>query len=133
MALSASLKATVDAVFDDLVTQLETIQSDYYNELVDGFARGRYWQGIRVTNSIPADGNSVAIDLTKKPQDQAESWQDVGIMLDSSIPVALSVNTYLGTNGAGYTVCGQVIENGITYSRCVNVGPEIYRNHDWTG
>jgi len=133
MPLSDTLKNSCNSVLDDLVTQLSTIQSDYYNELIEGQVRGRYWQGIRVTNSIPADGNEQSVDLTKKPSDQSESWQDVGVTLSSQISVSLEVNIYTGQNGRGYVVCGRVIESEVEYSRCVNVGPETYRNHDWVG
>ncbi|KKL28478.1 hypothetical protein LCGC14_2374770, partial [marine sediment metagenome] len=71
MTLSASLKTTVDAVFDDVVTQLASVQATYK------ISHGKYWQGIVCTATTPADGNSVSSDLTVKPSDQAEDWSDI--------------------------------------------------------
>src|SRR3972149_11376192 len=107
MPLSQTLQTSANAIIDDVVTQLSTLQDTYKNDP----GQGKYWQGITVTASTPADGANVATDLTKKPTDQETTWQGVGVTLAASIPVQVEVHTYDGPSGKGYVVCGMVIES----------------------
>lgn len=128
--ISASLKTTVDAKLDALVTDVSSPQSTYKT------ANGKHWQGIRCISTIPADGGTLATDLTVKPTDQSEDWTNIngagqGVSVDATLPVCLQVDTYNGPQGHGYVVSGLVVENTRTFSREVNIGPETYREHDW--
>ena len=126
MALSQTLKDQIDPILDDLVTDLASIQSTYKT------ANDKYWQGVPCVSITPADGNEESTDLTVKPTDQDENWNDEAISLASTLPVHLQVDSYDGPQGFGYVVIGIVIEATRTYRRSVNVGPETYRNQNWT-
>ena len=124
MPLSQTLKDQVDPVIDDLVTQLTSIQSTYKT------ANNKYWQGIDCVPILPADGTSQSADLTVKPTDQVESWNDELITLTATLPVRLQVHTYNGPLGHGYDVVGTVKSENEIWSRCVSVGLET-RSYDW--
>lgn len=126
MALSSSLEASADAILDDVVSQLSSIQGSYKT------SNGKYWQGVSPVTGVPEDGNTLPVDMTKKPTDQSENWNDVSVTLDNDICVSVKVFVYDGPSGHGYVVCGEVVEGGATYTKAVNVGPETYRNQAWS-
>ena len=126
MPISQTLKDQCDPLIDTLVTDLVSIQSTYKT------ANNKYWQGIACVPILPADGNEESSDLTVKPTDQAENWNDESISLASTLPVCLQVDSYDGPQGLGYVVSGVVIEATRTYKRSVNIGPETYRTQIWT-
>lgn len=136
MSLSASLQSTVDAIFDDVVSQLSTLQETYKTETVvdeagNEYVRGHYWQGVAVVDGIPADGAELSVNLSKKPTDQTEDWSDVGVSLDATIPLRVEVHSYVGPSGQGYVIVGTVEEDNSTYQRSKNIGPETFREQEW--
>ena len=124
MALSQVLKDQIDPVIDDLVTQLVSIQSTYKT------ANDKYWQGITCVATLPADGNEESSDLTVKPTDQAETWDDESISLAATLPVRLQVHVYDGPSGHGYDIVGTVKSGTEIWVRCVSIGSET-RSYDW--
>ena len=124
MPLSQTLKDQVDPIIDDLVTQLTSIQSTYKT------GNAKYWQGLPCVSIIPSDGIEESTDLTVKPTDQTETWNDEAISLAATLPVCLQVNVYDGPLGHGYTVIAVVKEAGQTYSRSVDTGHES-RTEAW--
>lgn len=124
--LSVPLQATANAALTVAVSSSSARQSQYLA------SNGRYFQGIRTRDSIPAGGATSAPDLSKKPTDQAHDWTDFGIQLNPVLPIALQIDIYDGPSGQGYVVKGFIVETGVTYCRSVNVGPETWRTHDWT-
>lgn len=101
----------------------------------------RYWQGLlscTSTNRIPnftaaADGDATADNPASKPYYQAESISDffpafVGV----SLPAAFKCDQYVGPLGAGYTVAVYVRFNGRIFTRSHTVGPERWRESDWS-
>jgi hypothetical protein len=125
MPLSSELESAADSKINALLTQLATIQEDYK------IANLKYWQGLQCVDEIPADGNEVPVDSSVKPTDQAEDWDTAGLTLDTTLLVSLKVHEYNGPLGYGYVVAASVIENGILYSKFVNVGPENHRSKIW--
>lgn len=131
------LETKCDAVLNDLVDQLATIQESYKNAVIATdeagrqISRGKYFQGLRTHNILPADGNKIAPDKTKKPADQGENWADIGIVLPSSMELAVQVDVYEGPRGWGYVVIGIIEIAKKVWRKAINVGPEDYRNSDW--
>lgn len=42
------------------------------------------------------------------------------------------VDVYEGPDGVGYVINFEIVKGKDTYRKCVNVGPEKYREQDWT-
>ncbi len=118
------LEAKADRILSDLAAALAPIQASYLG------AHGRYWQGLRSHAALPADGNGEAPDLSRKPTDQTESWQDVRVPLPAAMVIATQVDVYDGPLGRGYIVAGELEIVGRRWRRAIGVGPEA-RSHDW--
>lgn len=41
------------------------------------------------------------------------------------------IDVYDGPDGAGYVQVLRTTQNGITYQKAINYGPEEWRTHDW--
>lgn len=99
--------------------------------------RGRYWQGLRTHSTTPAwssaaDGSSAGDLLGSHPTDQFEDWLSVfPEWLAEALPCSVQVSAYDGPQGQGWVLELEVIYNGTTYRRVVNVGPEARRAHGW--
>jgi hypothetical protein len=120
------LQTKLDALLDDTATQLAAIQDAYYA------IHRRYWQGARTHGVIPADGATLAPDLTRKPTDVAASWSTVGLNLPAQTEGALSVHIYETRAGHGYIINADVIVAGVHHRRSVNFGPAPLFERDWT-
>jgi hypothetical protein len=125
MLLPQTISA-IDSLITNLATQLATLQPPYLS------AHGRYWQGARTHSIIPLEGVPTAPNLLAKPTDQTESWLTFGIVLPALTEAALTVEIYNGPSGHGYVIHADVISSGVRYRKSTNVGPEIWRTHDWT-
>jgi hypothetical protein len=110
---------------DGLVSSIAALQVSYFS------TNGKYWQGLATHSAIPADAAEVAPDmLGDAPSDQVETWEDFGVSLPGTTCVCLHVDTYNGSSGHGYVVRGQVVLDGTTYNRSVNVGPDYSHSTD---
>lgn len=118
------LEAKADQILIDLVAALVPVQADYLA------AHGRYWQGVRSHPVTPSDGEKTAPDRTRRPTDQAESWEDAAVPLPASMEIATAVDVYDGPGGHGYVVVGEIAIAGRRWRRAIGVGPEA-RSHDW--
>lgn len=129
------LENKCNTILNDLVTQLSTKQETYKTEdladpLVGTRKRGKYFQGLRVHDILPSEGNETVPDRSKKPTDQIESWEDAGITLPSTMPLSVRVDVYNGLQGWGFVVIGELEVGNKVWRRAINVGPESYRNTD---
>lgn len=124
MPLPADLQSAADAVLTDLVNQLEIVQSDYIT------TNGRYWQGLVTHTSLPQDGQETVPNPNVHPTDQADTWNNVGIVLTSPAPIAVEVLAYDGPQGPGYVIIGSLVYDGERWIRSIGVGPEL-RSHSW--
>lgn len=92
---------------------------------------GHYWQGLSPVGDIPAAGEPLPVDPTVHPVDLEASWATLGISLPEEMDVSVTVNSYYGPDGAGYTVVGDVFVGGDHWRRTTNFGPESWRATDW--
>lgn len=76
---------------------------------------GLYWQGLR--------------DRTKRAGSQAEGWEN---MPKPTTGFSAEVHDYNGPAGRGWVLVLYVTDGVDTYVRVVNVGPEVWRDSDWT-
>ena len=82
--------------------------------------------------AIPADGIHEYPDgWYTHPTDQQYSWDDLDAIQFEPLPFAITVDTYHGPEGPGFTACFLIVLSGSPYQRCVNYGPEALRNRDW--
>ncbi|MCL5264906.1 MAG: hypothetical protein M1343_06910 [Chloroflexi bacterium] len=123
--MPADKETKANNVLGSLLLGLTTVQASYQHQ------HGRFWQGLRTHAVTPADGKAATPDTTRKPTDEAEDWVAAGVALPASMEVAIRVDTYEGPEGQGYVVIGEIEIGSRLLRRCVNVGPEVYRAHDW--
>lgn len=119
-------RGKADAMWSNLASHVADRQAAYLA------TNGRYFQGIRTHSPVPADGAGAAPDPSRKPTDQAESWQDAGFALPAAMPAALAVHVYDGPKGKGYTAILEVLVTGKRLMRAESFGPEaVHRTHAW--
>lgn len=115
-----------DTFLNDFLAHIAARQ-DAYSAI-----HGKYFQGISTHSVVPADGFETAPDLSVKPTDQAEDWDDIGFILPDTLPCAVEIHTYDGPLGKGYDVILTVEVNGQKWQRAKSTGPEAhYRVHAW--
>lgn len=120
-----SLKNKADTLIGDLRIALEPIQTSYR------VVNRKYWQGLSTSSAIPKDGIEVETERNKHPSDQIETWEDVGVLVPSMMPVSLEIHTYDGPQGQGYVIIASVEIAGRRWVRSVNVGMESWRMQPW--
>lgn len=124
MATVAQIKAAAEQFRQDHGTKFRNRQETYFA------IHNINWQGIISHAVIPDDGIAAPPDLTRRPTDQVERWQDVftgANALPANWPIAIQVDVYDGPSGKGWTITVLATKNLITYSRTWNFGPETYR------
>ena len=107
-------------------TEIVSRQTTYFS------GRGRYFQGLWTSGSIPEDGAQITPSRTSNPHDQAQTWEDAGIVLPSQMRLRIRIDTYkLGRNNFGFIVIGEVRQGGTLYRRKINHGNKTRAGHDW--
>lgn len=143
--VSLALQSAGDKAIADTLAALAMIQEQHYT------AARRYAQLLPTHATPPADGVETAPDKADVIQDGVASswsavrmtqtqqgegldavtvWETAPVPLPATLPCSLQVDTYSGPQGDGYVLVATVIEKGVTYCRCVGVGPEK-RDMDW--
>ena len=121
-AISPTLETNLDKFQSDHVAKIAAVQDAYFA------THGRYWQGIETPDIPPDELTAVkSPDLTKRPTDQAEKWDDVfrsALALPSTWPASLRVDVYDGPLGKGWTLTVVATKAGVRYWRTWSVGPE---------
>ena len=115
-----------EQILTDLAAWCTANQPGYYQQ------HGHYWQGLQTPSQIPVDGQVAAIEYSRRPSDQAESWGDLAVTLPPQTPIALAVDVYAGPQGAGYQIFAVVELAGVRWEKCLNVGPAAEGGFDWT-
>ncbi|MCA1557683.1 MAG: hypothetical protein LC731_03980 [Acidobacteria bacterium] len=124
MAHKEEILKSVDARLGLLVDTLKTKQEAYRKQ------HGHYWQGLRTHDKAPKDGEKKAGNKKRKPTDQSESWEDMGVSI-SDEEASFAVDVYDGAQGKGYTITAEFELDGKLYVRVLNFGPETYRDMPW--
>lgn len=130
----ATLTQTRNAIDNFITNNWPTVVARQENYRTN---RGSYWQGLRThittptyTNSV--DGSSIGDNLGSHPTDQFSDWLAVfPEWLTTLLPACLQVDVYNGPAGQGWVLLIEVIYNGNTYQRAINVGPESNRAFGW--
>lgn len=124
MATLAEIRDAVDAKLAGLWAAIQNKQDAYF------LAHGHYWQGLRTHATLPTEGTetlpSVGVSI---PTDQPDPWP-VGIR-NSTLPMAIQIDTYFGPEGDGYQATVTVSVLGKVYARTAQVGPETDRQVGW--
>ena len=119
------LKTLVDAEINAVAIQLPSLQDSYLNE------KGRYFQCLLSPSTVPGDGGEQPHNPTVRPPHQLRDWDGVGITLPANAKASMRIDTYNGPEGRGYCIVAQVKVGVKTYIKCINTGPEVYRNQAW--
>jgi hypothetical protein len=134
MPTLAQVRTTVDARLADLwMNQIQPRQDAHF------LRTGKYWQGLVTTQTAlipnnPDDASAVrevAPETDTHPTDQAETWTDAGIVLGSTLPMAIRVDVYDGPLGKGYVGVVYARWDTTIYVRSHNSGPETWRTDPW--
>ena len=120
------IRAKVDAIVNDLADAAAPFQS------AKAAGRGGYWQGPRTHAAPPADGAALAPDLARAAHGETETWSDAALPLPPQMECSVQIDVYDGPSGRGYVIAGEVLLAGVRYLRRAHVGPETWREHDWT-
>lgn len=134
------LQAQLDAAIDAFLAKLIVAQWAYLNaplpvapDALPGDPvqrRGRYFQGLCSCAALPENGLLANTMPKSAPLGQQETWVDLGL-LDAQMPVAFTVSTYEGPQGAGYILYCDVIVAGVPWRRVISAGPERWRSSAW--
>jgi len=128
MPIPSGLKAKIDGRLSLMLTHLEARQDAYFA------SKGRYWQGIRTHAVLPKSEleEETPPDPTRKPTDQAEDWNDAGIVLPANMPMALVIDVYEGSLGHGWSTRVEVEYQDRIFARSKAYGPEAaHRTQGW--
>lgn len=125
--LDNTIQALADAQIHMIQLQIERIQSVRLNrgssllQLPTTHARPPYLQAARVVGEPPDLSRRVGID----------SWYSNEVNLPAYMVVSVRVDVYDGPQGVGYLLYAQTKQNGWTWERVINIGPEEWRAYDW--
>ncbi len=120
MPIPSGLKTKIDGRLSLMLTHLEARQEAYIA------AHGRYFQGIRTHAVLPKGeiDEETPPNSRVKPTDQAEDWDDVGILLPAKMPFALAIDVYDGPRGVGWSARAEVEHLGRAFARQIGFGPD---------
>lgn len=120
MPIPSGLKAKIDGRVSLMLTHLEARQEAYIA------AHGRYFQGIRTHAVLPKGeiDEETPPNSRVKPTDQAEDWDDVGILLPAKMPFALAIDVYDGPRGVGWSIRVEIEHLGRAFARQIGFGPD---------
>lgn len=120
---------TIDARLTATIGQITAAQTAYKN------ANGKYAQILDTHTAPPEDGVEVAPDrLDTKPHYQQQTARQLaGPLLRASQLSSLKIDQYrTPDNEFGFVVTLTTKINGEIWTRAVNVGPETWRNKNWS-
>lgn len=117
--MSAAIRSTADSVLDSALPKAQAFQEAHRQ------AKGIYWQGVRVPESLPVDGAKVSADKSRKPFYQDASWADRGFALPARAEFSLSIDTFDGPDGKAWTATASYVWNGELWSRTVFGGGDF--------
>ena len=128
--ISKTLQEELEKFQSDNLAVVEKIQSIYISN------HRVFFQGIETPSTLPDEKTKeIDADLTKRPTDQAEKWEDVfkGVdLLPTKFPGTLRFDVYDGPRGKGWTMTIACAEDGKRQEKTWNFGPETERHDkDW--
>lgn len=132
MPLTPALaRAAVDAQLAPLWATIQARQAAYLA------AHGRYWQGLKLLITTPADGvdatpDNVASHPPVSSGGVPENWTSfLGASLPASLAATIWIDVYDGPNGKGYVATVEGTLGGNTWRRAVQIGPETRFAYPW--
>ena len=125
----------IDGAIPAVMSELTAFQLTYIRR-VD---RLKYWQALESHAEAPADGVDKDPDrLDRSPHYHPDTWDDVALPTVKALMRAslIKIHIYHGPQGHGFIAAfcvkwSTAPHRGI-WEKKVNVGPESYRDMDWT-
>ena len=117
------LEKKANEQLDEFSLSVQTIQPGYLQ------AHGVNFQGI-ISSAVPDDGQEIQPDKSRKPTDQAQDYDDVGVRFPLKSIMAFGCDVYVGPLGDGYIVFGEIEVAGKLWRRQIDYGPSD-RSFDW--
>ena len=110
-------------------TQIHQVQLQLERLQADRIARGAPLLQLASTHERPP--------AELNPPDPArrvgiDSWYSSRVELPDRMGVSVAVHVYDGPRGRGYVLVCTMVRDRITWQREINIGPEAWREHDWT-
>ncbi len=126
MATPEEIRETANTALQPVWVALRTHQANVRS------SRGRYRQFGRTHIVAPLDGLTVLPDnLAFRPGGETVGWTGLG-----ALPCCIWCDVYNGPQGDGYAATAEVrLTIGgrtQTFQRCLNEGPEEFRQFNWT-
>ena len=120
--------AKIVTLTSSFVEQVITAQADYF------IVNGHFFQGIRLVPGEPNGTDNVGADATKKPTDQADTWNDFAPLVfknNLKIPFQVRINTSADTLGYGWEMVIEVWKDGLGPDQFGNYGDNWrYRHYE---
>ena len=118
MAMSwDTVKRKIEQRVPNYLELLTSFQDDYH------VMHDVYWQGVITNLPLPADGDEVLLDMSRRPHDQVEAWNDVGI-----IPHSLACSIWVDVQEGGWCLGGALTWEAVERYRMWGFGTMS----DWT-
>lgn len=120
------MSVTTDNLMADALSHIAVKQQEFFS------SNNRYFQGLP-THLIPViEATPTSPDLiTNSPSDFNVKWRTIFPSLPLLLPAQIFIDYYNGPLGKGYIVNLRVRVGTDIRSKTINVGPEIFRAHNW--
>lgn len=114
--------------------QISAALSDRFLEIVDAQnafreVHGRFAQLAPTHSHVPEELTSPDNADARIPSEPV-CWLDLGSLPDE-MRSCLTIEIYEGPLGHGFVVIARALAEGKVWRMAVNVGPELWRSHNW--
>jgi len=117
------LEKKANEQLEEFSLSVQTIQPGYLQ------AHGVNFQGI-ISSAVPEDGQEIQTDKSRKPTDQAQDYDDVGVRFPLKSILAFGCDVYGMGENQGYIVFGEIRVAQRLWRRQIDYGPSG-RTHGW--
>lgn len=131
MLTPLQIQTKIDLLLNVFAPRMDTLQVGYLA------THGAYWQGLTTHSALP---NYTVTDDPLAPGDRRNlvagsvvgSWLDNFPSLSPTTRFsALRMDVYDGPSGRGYALVSSFNQDGDTYEKTAQVGPETHRDEAW--
>jgi len=118
--------ASLETAFATVLTSVSSRQGVFLPQ------NKRYWQGKKTPATMPDGSSALSTDATAKITSESLDYKNMGVVLPRKMPMQIWIDTYDGSQGKGFVLCASVKTATGILLRKQNVGPESWRDMNWT-
>ena len=119
------MSALTDAIDTHIATILPALTTRQAAVLKN---RGHYFQGLKLSTAVPADGALAVLDNTTVAPSYAPAltWLAFFGSVPAAFPAQIAIDQYVSPEGPGWVIVLRVIQASIHGHRRINVGPATW-------